>query len=109
MSRKGRVYNCGVLAGILEECAEGYRFTYDRAYLAEPQTRPISATLPKSPQPFTSGALFPFFFGLLAEGPLKQIQCRLLKLDQNDHFGRLLRTAHGDVIGSVKIVEDTSP
>ena len=35
MSRKGRVYNCGVLAGILEECAEGYRFTYDRAFLAE--------------------------------------------------------------------------
>ena len=90
MDRAGNVYCDGMLAGRIEETAEGFRFTYNAGYLASANTRSISLTLPKRPAPYTSKVLFPFFFGLLAEGILKETQCRKLKLDADDHFGRLL-------------------
>lgn len=34
-----------------------------------------------------------FFFGLLSEGINKDIQCRLLKIDEDDDFTRLIQTA----------------
>jgi HipA-like protein len=107
VSRSGKVF-CGEhFAGRIEELSDGYRFTYDAEYLALPETHAISLTLPKRSAPFTSAVLFPFFFGLLAEGILKDTQCRKLKLDENDHFGRLLKTAHSDTIGDVTVVEET--
>jgi len=106
MSRNGKVYCSKTLAGRIGEVSDGYRFTYDAGYLASPGTRPVSLTLPKRPEPFTSRVLFPFFFGLLAEGILKDTQCRKLKLDENDHFGRLLKTAHSDTVGAVTVVEE---
>lgn len=105
MSRNGRVYCAGKLAGHIEEKADGYCFTYDAGYMASPETRPISLNFPKRPEPYISKVLFPFFFGLLAEGILKETQCRKLKLDKNDHFGRLLKTAHSDTVGAVTVVE----
>lgn len=105
MSRSGDVYCGEVHAGRIEEVADGYRFTYDAQYLATSETQSISLTLPKRPEPFTSKVLFPFFFGLLTEGILKGTQCRKLKLDENDHFGRLIKTAHSDTIGNVTVVE----
>ncbi len=107
MSRSGKVFCGGRLAGRIEERSDGYRFAYEAEYLALPGTHAISLTLPKRSEPFTSAVLFPFFFGLLAEGILKDTQCRKLKLDENDHFGRLLKTAHGDTIGDVTVVEET--
>ena len=106
MSRSGKVYCTGTLSGRIEEITDGYRFTYDSGCLASPGTRPISLTLPKRSEPYTSKVLFPFFFGLLAEGVLKETQCRKLKLDENDHFGRLLKTAHSDTIGAITVVEE---
>lgn len=105
MSRNARVYCDAELAGRIEEVSDGYRFTYDAGYLASPKTRPISLNLPKRSEPYTSKVLFPFFFGLLAEGILKETQCRKLKLDESDHFGRLLKTAHSDTVGAVTVEE----
>ena len=107
MSRSGKVFCGGHFAGRIEEPSDGYRFTYDAEYLASPETHAISLTLPKRSAPFTSAVLFPFFFGLLAEGILKDTQCRKLKLDEDDHFGRLIKTAHSDTIGDVTVVEET--
>ncbi len=107
MSRKGKVYHRGLLAGRIEESADGYLFAYDSGYLLSQDAHAISLTLPRRQEPFLSKALFPFFFGLLAEGVLKDTQCRKLKLDENDHFGRLLKTAHADTIGAVTVTEET--
>ncbi|MEI6809722.1 MAG: HipA N-terminal domain-containing protein [bacterium] len=106
MSRSGRVYCYGIPAGLIEETPDGFRFAYDTAYLSSAGTRSISLTLTKRLEPYTSRLLFPFFFGLLAEGILKETQCRKLKLDENDHFGRLLKTAHCDTIGAVTVIEE---
>lgn len=97
----------GQLVGILQhsvgsEGREGYFFRYDSAYLQTDQPA-ISLTLPKRPEAFTSSVLFSFFFGLLAEGVAKQLQCRELRIDENDHFTRLLRTAHTETIGAVTV------
>ncbi len=107
MNRGGKVYCQGKLAGRVEERPDGYRFVYDTAYLALPDVVPVSLTLPLRVEPYDSAVLFPFFYGLLAEGILKDTQCRTLKLDQDDHFGRLLKTAGSDTIGDVTVVEAT--
>jgi HipA-like protein len=108
MTRAGTVYCNGIPAGRLEETASGYRFTYSTDYLIRPGAQAVSLTLPLQRAAFEAAALFPFFFGLLAEGTLKAAQCRQLRLDEDDHFGRLLMTAHNDTIGNVTIVEDTA-
>ena len=106
--RRGKVYYRDHLAGRLEETVNGYRFTYDPTYLADPTQPAISLTLQKQKESFESPVLFPFFYGLLAEGVQKEIQCRFLKIDEADDFGRLLRTAGQDTIGAVTVHEEVA-
>ncbi len=105
MNRKGRVFNHRVPAGVLEESDEGYSFRYEKTYLAHSSSKAICLTMPKQEEAYTSELLFPFFHGLLAEGVTKDLQCRALRIDENDYFGRLLKTTHGDLIGSVTVEE----
>lgn len=102
----------GVPAGLLEETPAGFQFHYYRDYAQQQELPAVSLTLPKHVyKTYESPVLFPFFAGLLTEGVAMQLQCRMLKLDENDLFGRLLKTAQDDVIGNVtihKISESTS-
>ena len=100
----GAVYNNGELAGYLEKTgAAGYIFSYTDEYFGNAAKPPISLTLPKSRQRYESETLFAFFQGLLSEGINKDIQCSLLKIDENDDFTRLLRTAGDDTIGAITV------
>ncbi|MDY0165796.1 MAG: HipA N-terminal domain-containing protein [Thermoguttaceae bacterium] len=103
--RRVNVYCCDTPAGVLRQDAEGYVFEYLPSYLANPALPAISLTLPKQEAAFRSRVLFPFFFGLLAEGENKALQCRLLRIDENDHFTRLLRTCATDTIGGITVRE----
>jgi HipA-like protein len=106
MNRSGRVFFKGHLAGLLEQRAGGgFVFTYSPEYLAQRNARPVSLTLPLGQIAHESPILFPFFSGLLAEGSLKDLQCRLYRIDPNDDFTRLLKTARHDVIGAVTVEE----
>jgi len=89
--------------GAIEETEAGYRFQYFEEFLANPDARAVSLTLPRRLAPYESETLFPFFSGLLAEGTLREIQCRKFQIDENDDFGLLLKTAGGDVIGAVSV------
>lgn len=103
---KAEIYNNGVLAGYLEKRGpEEYLFTYENNYWLDTSLPSISLTLPKTKQTWQSSALFPFFAGLLAEGINKDIQCRLLKIDERDDFTRLLQTAGEDTIGAITVKE----
>ncbi len=75
------------------------------AYLGNLTLPAISLTLPKRAAVFQSPVLFPFFFGLLAEGENKLLQCRLLRIDEDDHFMRLLRTCTTETIGGITVKE----
>lgn len=103
---KARIYNNSTLAGTLEK-TEGpeYLFRYDDAYFLNPAMPPISLSFPKTKQVYASPRLFPFFYGMLAEGINKEIQCRLLKIDEEDDFTRLLKTAGEDTIGAITVKE----
>ena len=105
MNRKGKVYSNGKPAGIIGETSEGYSFTYDKSYLDAPATAAICLAMPKQNDAYTSPHLFPFFHGLLTEGVTKELQCRKLRIDENDYFGRLLKTTHDDPIGSITVEE----
>ena len=101
---KAEVLYNNLLAGILEKRPDGtYSFEYDKAYLLNDKNPSISLSLPRSISKHESDKLFSFFFGLLSEGVNKNIQCRLLKIDENDHFGRLLLTAQLDTIGAITV------
>ena len=89
--------------GLIEETERGYHFQYLKEFLASPNPRAISLSLPCRTEPYEAEQLFPFFSGLLAEGTLREIQCRTHQIDENDDFGLLLETAGGDVIGAVTV------
>ena len=95
-----------IQAGIIVRNDDGrYVFQYDDAYFINPNMPAISLTIPKTQIKYESDVLFPFFYGLLAEGVNKEIQCRLLKIDEEDDFTRLLKTAGSDTIGAIRIRE----
>lgn len=103
---KAEVFYNGMRAGILEKRGpKDYRFVYDESYQRDPSLPSISLTMPKHQQVYESKVLFPFFSGLLAEGINKDIQCRLLKIDEEDDFTRLLKTAGEDTIGAITVKE----
>ena len=99
----GKVYCGDAFAGTLTEDSDGFVFRYDDAYFTNAKMPDISATLPKTRVEYRSKVLFPFFYGLLAEGPQKERQCRELKIDERDHFTRLLETSAYGAIGAVYV------
>jgi len=101
----GYVYDRDTLAGVLGFSDGVYMFVYDDKFLNSRENRAISLTLPKRKEPFISPHLHPFFANLLAEGNLKKLQCKKLKIDEDDEFMRLLKTASDDTIGTVTIRE----
>src|SRR4051794_3568852 len=101
--RRANVYCRGILAGVLSEDPAGYRFQYLPEYLRSPRYPAISLSFPRRAAAFESPVLFPFFFGLLAEGDNKALQCRVLRIDEDDHFTRLLKTCATETIGGVTV------
>ncbi len=100
------VYYNAVLAGFLEKKGPAsYMFTYTDEYFAKGNMPAISLSLPKTQKQYESKELFPFFYGMLAEGMNKDIQCRLLKIDEGDDFTRLIKTAGEDTIGAITVKE----
>ena len=106
--RKAAVYSNQKLAGYLTENDDNtFTFVYDKEYLVSPGSDAISLTLPLRTEPYQSDTLFPFIFNMLSEGDNKAIQCRRLKIDENDFFGLLLATAGIDTIGAITVTKTT--
>ncbi|MES2518983.1 MAG: HipA N-terminal domain-containing protein [Bacteroidota bacterium] len=102
--RQLAIYKNNIFAGILtEENRQDYRFEYDEKYLLFSDNQSISLTLPKAQQVFKSTFLFPFFYNMLSEGVNRKLQCRLLKIDENDNFGLLAKTTQVDTIGAITV------
>ena len=102
--REAEIYRNKELAGILREQSKtAYIFRYDGNYYKDSSKPAISLTMPKTQQEYTSPYLFPFFYNMLSEGVNKQLQCRQLKIDEEDSFGLLTGTAQFDTIGAVTV------
>lgn len=103
--RSAQVLWNGQLAGILTQVdSSRYEFEYTDAWLSDNTKPAISLTFPKSEKKFQDEHLFPFFFNMLSEGVNRKLQCRLLRIDEKDHFGLLLATSSKDNIGAVSVV-----
>ncbi|MCQ2056685.1 MAG: HipA N-terminal domain-containing protein [Bacteroidaceae bacterium] len=92
----------GKPAGVLKETDEGYEFTYDKDYLADATSFPVSLTLPLSEKPYKSKSLFPFFDGLIPEGWLLDVALRNTDISELDRFSILLLCCK-DCIGAVSV------
>lgn len=108
-NRSAHVFYNGKLAGILTKAGNGYRFAYDETYLDTTGSRPVSITLPLRKEAYESDLLFPLFVNMLSEGANKRIQCRMLKIDENDYFSLLLATTMDDSIGPITVKEINEP
>jgi len=102
--RKAKVYYENILAGILQETADGeYIFSYAKEYVKEFPNQFICFTLPVVATPYVSNRLFSFFEGLIPEGWLLEIAAKSWKINQNDRMGLLLACCQ-NCIGAVSIV-----
>ena len=98
--RQCKVFVHDIEAGLLQEEDGGsYRFTYDSGYSGAP----VSLSMPVREAPYYSEHLFPYFFNMLSEGENRQLQSRILHIDEEDDFGILLATAQTDTIGAVTV------
>ena len=87
-------------AGILQETDDRqYIFTYNDGYCGDP----VCLAMPVRKESYHSSFLFPYFFNMLSEGANRELQSRLLHIDENDDFGILLATAQFDTIGAVTV------
>ena len=93
----------GKTAGILEETDEGYEFQYDKKYLADDASKPVSLTLPLTEKPYKSPVLFSFFDGLIPEGWLLDVALRNTDISELDRFSLLLLCCK-DCIGAVSVI-----
>lgn len=104
--RQGKVLYNYITAGTITETEEGdYIFHYDDNYFFNAAYPPVSVTLSKKKQQHRSPFLFPFFFNMISEGVNRKLQSRMLKLDEDDHFGLLLKTASHETIGAITVEE----
>lgn len=103
--QKGKVYVDEKYAGIIQQDEDGFKFIYDKQYINEETSTPVSLTLPLSEKPYFSKILFPFFDGLIPEGWLLEIAQNNWKIDGKDRM-KLLLTVCNDCIGNVSIIEE---
>ena len=101
--RQAQVFYQYQLAGLLTENEEGYFFMYESQYLENPNSKPVSLTLPLQKAAFQSKILFPFFDGLIPEGWLLNIAIDNWKINPRDRFGLLLSMCR-DCIGCISII-----
>jgi len=102
--RQAAIYRNGELAGILsEENKNNYVFRYNTTYFTDKDKPAVSLTIPKAQQEYKIDYLFPFFFNMLSEGVNRQLQCKLLRIDEEDDFGLLIATAQYDTIGAITV------
>lgn len=102
--RKVAVYFNDIEAGILTEHNPGacYTFQYNEEYLNS-SLPPVSITLPKRSEAYSSKYLFPFFSNMLPEGGNRRVICRTQRIDESDLFGLLVVMADKDFIGAVNV------
>ena len=102
--RKADVFRNGVIIGqITEFDRNNYVFKYAESWANDAANPDLCLSMPKSKAEYRSSYLFPFFFNMISEGANRKIQSKLLKIDENDHFGFLLATSVYDTLGAVTV------
>ncbi len=103
------VWKRGVLAARIERQGGGTRFSYLPKYL-DAGLPAVATTLPITPEPVLtpSGAVPPYFTGLLPEGRRLNTLRRAVKASADDELA-LLMAAGGDAVGDVQTLPHGEP
>lgn len=106
MSKTLRVWWEAASVGVLRIDEHGdLDFTYDAAWIADPETRAISVSLPKRSEAFGRRETRPFFAGLLPDEGQRDLVARVLGISKSNDF-RLLERLGGDVAGALTLWPD---
>jgi len=100
------VYKGDRIAGSLLRRPDGTEFQYKAGYVSEGGS-PVASTLRLTTQPFRarSGAVPPFFAGLLPEGARLQALTTVVKTSADDELS-LLVAVGSDTVGDVRVVPE---
>ena len=101
------VWQSGRLAGTLDMRAGEpfYGFTYAEDFLACPDVRALSLSLPLREERFSGVEALPFFEGLLPEGGIRDTLARQLHVSPNSP-AQLLRALGRDCAGDVVVIDE---
>ncbi|RWB62808.1 type II toxin-antitoxin system HipA family toxin [Mesorhizobium sp.] len=103
MTRLLDVYFRETKAGILSQDEEGaLGYAYDADYLAGPQPRAISFSMPLREEPFDDRVVRPFFSGLLPDEGARRRLAGALGLSDGNAFG-LLEVIGGECAGALSL------
>lgn len=107
--RAADVYKSGRLAAVLRRTSQGVVLHYEDDYLSG-EGQPLATTLPLTDEPTLtgSGAVPPYFAGLLPEGRRLSGLRRAIKTSADDEFSLLLAVG-SDAIGDVQVVPEGDP
>lgn len=102
------VFKAGQLAGHIDRTPEGSTFTYSADYLKLDMPA-IASTLPRTDKPYLngSGAVPPFFAGLLPEGRRLTALINRLKTSADDELS-LVTAVGANTIGDVQVFDAAS-
>ena len=103
MTRSLTVWWDGVVVGSLALDRHGaMRFAYDGAWVADPARPPVSFSLPKRPESYSTRLCTPFFEGLLPEGTQRDAVAAALGVSSANTF-RLLAGLGEEVAGALTL------
>lgn len=100
--KRASIYINDLFCGVLTEDAEGFHFIYDTGYLAMPDAKALSPTMPLQPEPYEKEVMFPVFDGLIPEGWMLSIVHNTWKIDPRDRMSLLLACCK-DCIGNISV------
>ena len=83
-------------------------FMYSTEYMSNPESRPISISLPLTRASFSPEQTKTFFDGLLPEGFTRRCVASWMHMDENDYLSILAGLGH-ECLGAVRIVAQNSP
>lgn len=82
-------------------------FTYDTAYLNDPEHRAISIGLPLEEKTFDAIHTRIFFEGLLPEGYTRRCVAKWMHMDENDYLS-ILASLGRECLGAIKVIENSN-
>ncbi|MBR3732460.1 MAG: HipA domain-containing protein, partial [Spirochaetales bacterium] len=83
----------------------GVIFQYDETYLSDPQSKPLSLSLPLQKAEYSQAKCLPFFAGLLPEGESRRKIAQYFQVSENSTI-KLLEILGGECAGLISVVSE---
>ena len=83
----------------------GVVFQYDETYLSDPQSKPLSLSLPLQQAEYSQAKSLPFFAGLLPEGESRRKIAQYFQVSENSTI-KLLEILGGECAGLISVVSE---